>query len=424
MGKQNGIKSSLKKIKDCKIKLSVEVEAKLVEGRFQEVLKDFQKEARLPGFREGKAPLDLVEKKFSKEAQEEVLKSLIPEVYHQCVLEHKVSPVTLPSISDICLERGKNLTFSAEFEKEPEFSIRNYKGIKIRKIPMEVHDEDVEKGLASLLDSRAELNPLLESRAAQRGDFIAADVEAWQDGQYLPGKKGVLLFVEPNETDDFYEKVVGAKIDEVREVTAPPTADDKAKGIVGRRPFYKIWIRDIKEKRVPVMDDAFAKIFGKDSAEELKEAVRKDIAAYKKSQSYEKMKQELFERLLAMASLTLPEGLVEKQKERLIDQARRQSEKMGMPEVPFETQKAKIGDEAQRKAVEQVKLYFILRRIAGQEKIEVDEELLERKLTAMAEESHRPMEEVRHVFEEDLRESMVETKTIEFLLANAKLEDK
>ena len=127
------MKSSLKKVKDCRVKLHVEVEVDRVEGRFQEVLKDFQKAAQLPGFRQGKAPLEMVEKRYGKEAHEEVLKSLIPEVYHQALEAEKVHPVALPSISDIQCERGKKLVFTAEFERAPEVSVKNYKGMRLQR---------------------------------------------------------------------------------------------------------------------------------------------------------------------------------------------------------------------------------------------------------------------------------------------------
>ena len=405
------MKSSLKKIKDCKVKLLVEVEAKFVEDRFQRVLKDFQKAATLPGFREGKAPFDLIEKKFVKEAEEEVLKSLIPEAYHQSVATHQLSPVTLPSIADIKLERGRGLTFSAEFERSPQFSLKNYKGIKIKKVSSEVSAEDVEKGMGSLLDSRAELVPILESRAVQKGDVIVTDIEVWRDWQSVPTKKGALLYAEPNPEDDFYEKVVGAQIDEEREIS------------VGQKPLYKVWIRGIQEKKLPVLDDAFAKTLGVESAEQLREAVRKDIAAQKRAQSYEKMKDELFAKLLSLASFSLPDGLVQRQQERWVEQAQRKYEKIGLSSGQFEEQRSKIENEAAEKAKDQVKLYFILQRIAGEEGVAIDEIELERKLAALSKESKRPMEEVRRVFEEDLRESMREAKTIEFLLANARLEE-
>jgi trigger factor len=422
------MKSSVKKLKDCKVKLSVEVEPQLVERHFREALEQFQRAAQIHGFREGKAPLDLVERKFAKEIEEEVLKSLVPEAYHKAIVDQKLSPVSMPSISEIHLERAKKLSFSAEFDEAPQFSLKNYKGIKLRKVPSEVHPEDVEKSLSSLLDSRAELVPLVEARAVQKGDFIAADIEVWRDGpaqggQYVPSKKGALLFVEPNPQDDFYDKVLGAQVDEVREISVELTEDEKKQGLVGRKPFYKIWIRGIQQKKLPALDEAFAKSFGKESVEELKEAVHKDLTAYKRSESRDKMKRELFEKLSEMVSFPLPESLIARQKERLIEDTRRAYERVGMTAAQFEAQKDKWDPQADTKAKEQVKVYFILQKVADQENIEADELEVERRLQAIGEESKRPMEEVRRVFEEDVRESLREAQTIEFLLANAKWEE-
>ncbi len=407
------MKTVLKKIKECRVKLIVEVEPELVENRFQEVLRDFQKAASLPGFRAGKAPFDLIEKKFYKEAHEEVLKSLIPEAYHQSVLSQKISPVSLPSISDIQMERGKKLTFSAELDRSPEFSLKNYKGIKIVKPSMAVSAEDVEKGMASLLDSRAELVEVVAPRAVAKGDFVVADVEFWKDGSYVPGQRGVLLFVEAHEADDFYEKILGAQVGDVREIC-----------IDENKPAYKIWVRGLKEKKLPVLDDEFAKSFGKETVDELRESVRKDIAHYKKSDAFERMKHELFEKLLSLTDFAVPEGLVEKQKEKLIAQAKQQVTRMGLTNGQLDEQLKKAQEEAAGKAGEQVKLYFILQKITETEKIEVDESELEHRLQALADESKRPLEEARRVFGDDLRESMRESRTIDFLLANAKLEEK
>ena len=417
------MKASVKKLKDCKIKLVVEVEPELVESRFQEVFRDFQKAANLPGFRAGKAPTDLIEKKFSKEAHEEVLKSLIPEVYHRSVVSQKLSPVSLPAIADIQMERGKKLAFSAEFEVSPEFSLKNYKGIKINKPPMDVSSEDLEKGMASLLESRAELVEISLVRPVAKGDFIVADVELWKDGSYEPSRKGVLLFVESHESDDFLEKITGAQIGEVRDISIDPTDEEKKQGLIGRKPAYKIWVRGIKEKKMPALDEEFAKSFGKESAEELREAIRKDIANHKKSESFEKMKHELFDRLLGLVKFELPEELLEKQKNKLIDQAKQRYAQMGMVNGKAQEALKGVEEEAASKAKEQLRLYFILQKVAELEHIEADEIELVKKLEALADESKRPLDEARRVFEDDLRESMKETQTIDFLLANAKLEE-
>lgn len=404
------MKSSLKKIKDCKVRLTVEVEAKLVEDRFQQIFHDIQRIAKLPGFREGKVPLEMVQKKYQAEAHEEVLKSLIPEAYHRSVAEQKVVPVTLPTISDVQMERGKPMKFAAEFEKEPEVSVKNYKGIKIQKASGEVSEQDVDKGMGSLLDSRAELSAA-DERPVQKGDFVLADVEIWQDGEYKPNRKGVLLNVEPNEGDNFYEKILGASRDEVREVS------------VADKPAYKVWVRGVKEKKQPHLNEEFAKSFGKETVEELREAVRKDLARQKQSESYEKMKAQLYTALLKITNFELPEGLVAKQKERLTQQAERQYRQIGMPESGLKEALEKVSKEISDKAQEQVRLYFIMKKISENENIEVDEEELEKRLQGLVRESGRPLDEVRRVFEEDLRESMIEAKTVEFLLANAKLED-
>ncbi|HTL71380.1 MAG TPA: trigger factor [Candidatus Eisenbacteria bacterium] len=417
------MKATVKKIKDCRIRLSVEVDAGRFDERYREVLKSFQKEARLPGFREGKAPVDLVEKKYSKEAEEETLKSLIPEVYRQAVESQKLTPVSLPSISDIQCERGKKLAFSAEFDTAPEFSLKNYKGIKLKRVPIDVLADDVEKGVQSLLESRAELVPLVEPRAVRHGDFILTDIEIWKGGQYAPGKKGVLLYAEPHETDDFYDKIIGAGIDEVREVSVDMSPEEKEKGLVGRKPYYKIWVRGIQEKKLPALDEAFAKSFGQESVEALREAVRKDLARHKTGESQAKMKNELFGKLLALVSFPVPPALVEKQEERLLEQARREFAQMGMPADRLEAELESVRAESASKAADQVRLYFILQKVAEAEKIDVDEIEVEKRLAALAEESKRPMDEVRRVFEDDLRESMLEKATVDFLLANAKFEE-
>lgn len=417
------MKSSLKKVKDCRVKLVVEVEAKRVENRYGEILRRFQKEAHISGFREGKAPPELVDRRFAKEIREEALKSLVAEAYYESVAVHKVSPMSLPAVSDIRFERGKNLSFTAEFDRGPEFSFKNYKGLRIEKVPSEVPPEDTEKGLHALRESKAELIPVGDARPVQKGDFIVADIEILREGRYVPGKKETLLLVEPNPADDFCDKVAGACVNEVREIAVEPTAEEKEKGFVGRKPLYKVWIRGLKEKRLPELDEAFAKNFGRDSVEELREAVYQDLARHRRDESTHRMKEQLFERLLALVSFPLPEGMVEKQKDRLLEQVRKRYAASGA-EAQFEGDKQKMGEELARRARDQVKFYFILRKIAELEKIEMDEEELERKLNALSRESERPLEEVREVFEADLRESMLEAKTIEFLLANAKIEEK
>ena len=328
------MKVSVKKNKDCKVQMSIELEAAAVESRYQEVLRDFQRQANLPGFREGRAPADLVEKRYADQAREELLKSLIPEVYHQSVRSQKVQPVSLPKISGVQYVRGQKLTFSAEFEEAPSVNVKNYKGLKLKRVTAEVSAEELEKAMQHLRESRA-------------------------------GQK---------ETP-------------------------------------------------PELNDEFAKSMGLETLESLREAVKKELSVYKRAESHEKMKIELFEKLLVMAAFPVPESLVDKQTERLIADTRQHYARLGMSEGQWKQEEEKVRSEAAARSKDQIKIYFILQRIAELEEIEADEIELAARIEALAKQSGRPAEEVRQMFEDDLRDSFREKKTVDFLIANAKFEE-
>lgn len=405
------MKINLKRLKDCKVQMSIEVEAERAEGRYLEVLRGFQRAARLPGFREGKAPVELIEQRFASDAREEMLKTLIPEAYHQSIQDQKVSPVSLPRISDIKYERGKKLQFSAEFDEAPKISLKGYKNLPLKREKAEVTPDELEKEMRALLESRATFEPVLETRPVRAGDFVTADIELWRDNAYAPGRNGVLLFVEKSGEDDFFDKVVGANVDDVREIVRQG------------KPYTRVKVRGIQKKNVPELTEDLAKSFGKDTPEALRDAVRKELSQHKQAQVLEKMKQELFQKLLKANTFPLPDSVVERQKERLLEQAHRQFAQMGAGEGEWKAELENLRADMETKAKDQVRLYFILQKVAEQEQVEIDEVELGARLKGLAEQSGRPIEEVRRVFEDDLRDSLREKKTVDFLIANAKFEE-
>ncbi len=405
------MKSNVKRLKDCKVQMSVEVEADHAEERYQEVLRGFQRAARLPGFREGKAPVALIEQRYQSEAREELLKILIPEAYHQSIQTQKALPVSLPSISDIRYERKKKLQFSAEFEEAPKISLKNYKGVSLKRESAEVKSDELEKAVQSLLESRATFEDLAEPRAVMQGDFVVADIELWRDTAYIQGRKGVLLFTEKNAEDDFFEKVVGASAGDIREI------------VRAGKPYTRVTVRGLRKKIVPALDGEFAKGLGQESPETLREAIRKELAQHKQTDSMEKMKQELFQKLLKANTFPLPDSLVERQRERLLEQAHRHFTQRGLGEQDWKAELPAIEADMTERAKEQVKLYFILQRVAEEKGVELDEAELALRLKALSEQSGRPLEEVRKVFEDDVRDNLREKKTVEYLIANAKFEE-
>ncbi len=168
------MKFQLKKLKDCKHALKIEVDEKRLGERYEEVYREFQKKAKLKGFREGKAPIDMVKTTFRAEAEEEVVKSLVGEAYHEALRESKLTPVGSPDIKDLKLE--KKLTFTAEFENVPLFNLKNYKGIRLEKPAVAVADDEVQKSLERLRETRATIEPIAILRPVQEGDGIRCDV--------------------------------------------------------------------------------------------------------------------------------------------------------------------------------------------------------------------------------------------------------
>ncbi|MEI8345194.1 MAG: trigger factor family protein, partial [Candidatus Omnitrophota bacterium] len=190
------MKCKVEKIDECRVRLSVEVESEPVEVFYQEVLSHFHKDAKIAGFRDGKAPVEMVEKKYAAQVEEETLKNAIPTFYHQILEKEHIDAVSMPEIANIRYDRGKRLTFTAEVDKAPDVKLKLYKGIKVNRPAEEVTEAELDKAMTSIIDSRAEFVSVEPARAVQKGDYILADVEIWQKDRYEPGKKNALLSVE------------------------------------------------------------------------------------------------------------------------------------------------------------------------------------------------------------------------------------
>ncbi len=415
------MKFQLKKIKDCRHSLKVEVDSARIEARFEEVLKEFQKKAKIKGFREGKVPLDIVKTTFAKEADEEVVKSLIGETYYACVRESRITPVGMPDIKDLKLERGKRLSFTAEFEGVPDFSVRNYKGVRVNRRKEAVSDADIEKALASLRESRSELEPVALIRPVMEGDVVRCDVEVHKEGSYAPAQKGVLIAVDRQRTHaDLCDQILGVQIDETRDITAEFSEEEKAQGLVGRKPVYRLTVRGIQTKKLPELDDAFASGFGKANMDELKAEIRRDMETMRREEADERLKNEIYETLLKSNGFEVPESLVVRQKERLLEQSGIAPSSNGHDKPPAAVA---VEAEAMEKAAKQIRLYFILEKIADAERIEPSEAEVEERLRLLAERAKQSVEEVREMYEEDVYQNLRHARTTDFLVKHANVKE-
>ena len=271
----------------CRKLLRVELDAKSVDETFDAITKDYQKQASLPGFRPGKAPRDLVIKKYEADIQSDARRKLIGESYRKALEEKKISVISQPDIEEIQFGRGQNLQFAATIETAPEFQLPEYKGLAVKREIKSVTDEDVERALNLLAQQHTKFETV--ARELKMGDVVVVNYTGTSDGKPLteiaPTAKGLTeqknfwVDVAPNTfIAGFAEQLIGAKAGDRRTVNVDFPADFVTKELAGKKGVFEVEIVEVKEKIAPPIDDALAKNYGAENLEKLRAGVRVDLA--------------------------------------------------------------------------------------------------------------------------------------------------
>ncbi|MCX8090315.1 MAG: trigger factor [Verrucomicrobiae bacterium] len=427
---------SVETLAPCRKLLRVEVDAQTVDQTFEAVTKEFQREIELPGFRPGKAPRDLILKRFSKEIEDEVRSKLINESFRKAVDEQKLDVIGRPDIEEIQFGRGQPLQFAATIETAPEFELPEYKGLPVRVEARSVTDADVERALDLLRDQRARFQTV--ERPAQMGDFVVVNYTGTSEGKPLTElaptakglteQKGFWIEMRPEGfIPGFAEQLVGAKAGERRTVTVTFPADFVARDLAGRQGVYEVEIVEVKEKVLPPLDDAFAKSFDAESLEKLREGVRRDLENELKYKQSKEIRSQLLRLLLSRANFDLPESVVAQETRQVVYEIVRENAQRGVSRDLIEREKDAIYAAAAGNARERVKLAFIIQRIAEKEDIKVSEmEILRRIHTLAAMYQIPPQQLLRDLQKRnaliEVYDEIAREKVLEFLENNARIE--
>src|SRR5437660_7409281 len=270
----------------CKKLVRVEIETETVDKTFDSITKEFQREASLPGFRPGKAPRDMVLRKYEKDIQLEVKKKLISDSYKKAVEEQKLDVLGYPDIEEIQFNRGQPLQFAATIETAPEFEVPEYKGLPVKKENRTVTEQDLERAMQALREPRVSFQKV--ERPIQTADIAVVNYTGISEGKPiteiaptakgLTEQKGFWLDV-PSKSfiPGFAEQLMGAKAGEKRTVNVDFPADFVTPQLAGKKGVYEVEIVEVKEKVLPALDEAFAKSYGAENLEKLKEGVKRDL---------------------------------------------------------------------------------------------------------------------------------------------------
>jgi trigger factor len=372
----------------CRKLLRVELDAKSVDETFDAITKDYQKQASLPGFRPGKAPRDMVAKKYDAEIQGEAKRKLIGDSYRKALEEKKIAALGYPDIEEIQFGRGQNLQFAATIETAPEFQLPEYKGITVKREIKSVTDADVESALGLLAQQHTKFETA--ARELKMGDVAVVNYTGTSDGKPLteiaPTAKGLTeqknfwVDVAPNTfIAGFAEQLIGAKAGDQRTVNVDFPADFVTKELAGKKGVFAVEVVEVKEKVPPPVDDALAKTFGAENLEKLNAGVRLDLENELKYSQVKAVRGQILSALLAQANFDLPESAVAQETKNVVYNIVQENTKRGVGREMIEQQKDQIYNAAATSAKERVKMAFLIQRIAEQEQISVSqEEVLQR----------------------------------------------
>ena len=426
------MKCKVEKTKNAnEVKIELTVEAQKFEEAIKKVYFQSAKYFNIPGFRKGKAPLQIVEKYYGKEIfYEDAFNELAPEVLEEAVKENNLEIVSRPEIDITQIEKGKDLIFTAVMQTKPEVELGKYKGIEIPKIEYIVSDEDINHELSHMQEHNSRLISI-DDRPVEKGDITVIDFEGFVDGKAFEGGKaeGHELEIGSNTfIPGFEDQIIGMKMDEEKDINVKFPDEYFSKDLAGKDATFKVKLHEIKKKELPKLDDEFAKDVSEfDTLEELK----KDIKEKKEKQNKEKAKYETEEAVIKAVcedmKVEIPQGMIETETQNMLKDIETRLSYQGLKLEQYLQMMGKTAEEVKKEyepqAIEAIKSRLALEAIVKAEKIEASEEKINEKLEEMAKNYGKTAEELKanENVKNYIKEGIESQEAIEFLVKNAKI---
>ena len=374
----------------CKRELELEIPAENVKKATEKISRDLARVARIPGFRPGKAPITLIQRRFADEIKGEVLDSLLPEVLSQSLQEKKMIPVNQPSVDQVNFTEEGPVKFRATFEVLPEFELADYKGLEIEVDKLEIGDAEVDKAIEEIRERAATFAPV-EGRAIQDGDFAQLKLIGTPEGGGEPVRaESVLCHIGSEETlENFTENLRGSSVGETKTFAAKYPDDYPDPKLSGKTYDYTVEVLGIKEKKLPELNDEFAKDVAGEKAEfttleEMRKKVREQLDAAREAKQGEQAREKILEVLIKKHDFPVPESLIEGQMDARLERVVRSLATQGVDPRAVNVDWVSLRSRQKQRATDDVKAEILLDRIATAENIDATDEEVEKQLEAMS----------------------------------------
>ena len=427
------MKSKVEKTKNAnEVKIEITVESKKFDDAIKKVYFKSAKYFNIPGFRKGKAPMQIVEKYYGKEIfYEDAFNEVAESALQEAVEENKLEIVSRPDIDVKQIEKGKDLIFTAVMQTKPEAELGKYKGIEIKKIEYNVTDDDIDHELKHMQEHNSRMITV-DDRPVEKGDTATIDFEGFVDGKAFDGGKGEKYDLEIGSNTfipGFEDQVIGMKIDEEKDVKVTFPEEYFSKDLAGKDATFKVKIHEIKKKELPELDDEFAKDVSEfDTLKELKEDIKKKQEKNNADRVKYETQDAVIKAVAEKAKVDIPSGMIETETDNMVKDMEQRLSYQGLKLDQYLQMMGKTEEEFRKEyepqAIEGIKSRLVLEAVVKAEKIDVDDKEIDEKLKEMAKNYGRENDEeflknenVRNYIKDGMRNE----KALEFLVENAKI---
>lgn len=427
---ENMIPVKVEDVSPIKKKLSFDISWIEVKKELDSVYKDVGKKAKIKGFRQGKVPRNILESMYKEFAQEETITKLVNKYYWDALKDKNIAAVAQPDIEQKGLEEEKNFTFTATVEVEPSIEPKGYVGLELEKEEHDLIDSDVEKRLQEVRDMFATMEEVEADREIGEGDFAVIDFEGTLDGKPLKEMKADNYLLEMGSktfVPGFEEQLTGMKKDQAKEIKITMPDDYHAKQLAGKEVVFSVKLKNIKEKKLPDIDEKFIQNFDKyETLDDLKKDIVKTLEEENRARSNTTLKNLIIDKLLEANEFEVPQTFVNRQVSFMIADMQRRMTMRGMKKQDPSELYTRFYDLYKDEASKVVKTILLIKSIAEKEFISVSDSEIDEKIKEIAEQRAQSYDSLKKSLVEgnmleDIKSEILNTKVFRLIEDNAKV---
>ncbi len=427
------VKLKIKEQQQDKVNLEIEIDQAVVSDKLEKLYNKLSYQVRIPGFRQGRVPKNILNLHLGKEYfYQKLAEEIIPESYSEAIKESNIQPITQPEINIIQIEEDKSLIYEAKVQLKPEVKIGNLKELEINKEDQTVSEEDIQVELKRLQESQAVLK-VIENRKSKEGDFLVIDAEAYLEGEPLEKTKleKQLIQLGKSPVQEFNQQLLNCSPGEEKEIMIKVPVNAQEKDLAGKEITYKIKVLEIKEKELPQINDDFIKKIGNyQSLDELEEEIRKRLEQQVNRINKINFEHILLDKVAEISEVKVPEVLIERELDYMMKYLENdlKAQNISLEEYykRINSNEEKVRQEYKKVAEKRVKEELVLEQLTKQFNLEVNEEDIKNKINSIAQEIKQDPLKVEASFKKEntleaLKESIKREKTLDYLSKQVKI---